>query len=69
MKITEIRTMSDTELASELHRMRRHLYDLRAQSVTQKLESPMLLKQAKRDIARLLTVHNERQSAGAAGNQ
>ncbi|NLF31971.1 MAG: 50S ribosomal protein L29 [Planctomycetes bacterium] len=67
MKIKEIRDMSDVQLADEIRRLRRHVYDLRAQSVTEKLESPTLIKQARRDIARCLTVQNER--AGAAGGE
>ncbi|MFW6155256.1 MAG: 50S ribosomal protein L29 [Planctomycetota bacterium] len=63
MKIKEIRDMSDAQLADEIRRLRRHVYDLRAQSVTEKLESPTLIKQARRDIARCLTVQNERARA------
>ncbi len=65
MKVQEIRDMSDAQLADEIRRLRRHVYDLRAQSVTEKLESPTLIKQAKRDIARCLTVQNERARAAA----
>jgi large subunit ribosomal protein L29 len=60
MKIEVIRAMKIDELHSELERMRRHLFDLRAQSVTEKLEDPTQLNKARRDIARLLTVLNER---------
>ena len=63
MKIKEIRDMSDAQLADGIRRLRRHVYDLRAQSVTEKLESPTLIRQAKRDIARCLTVRNERSRA------
>lgn len=67
MKIKDIRELSDEELRVELDRARRHLFDLRAQSVTEKLENPALIRQAKRDIARLLTATAERDniSAGA----
>ena len=66
MKIKEIRQLSDEELVSEQLRLRRHLYDLRAQAVTEKLENPSRITQAKRDIARFLTVQNERTAAPAA---
>ena len=69
MKIKEIRDMSDAQLADEIRRLRRHVYDLRAQSVTEKLESPTLIRQAKRDIARCLTVQNERARAAAGEKQ
>lgn len=60
MKISEIRQLSDAELTSELLRLRRHLYDLRAQAVTEKLENPTQIGQARRDIARCLTAMNQR---------
>ncbi len=67
LKIKEIRDMSDAELSNEVVRQRRHLYDLRAQAVTEKLESSTMLGGAKRDIARCLTVQRERVRAQSAG--
>jgi len=61
MKIKEIRELSDEELSSEVDRIRRHLFDVRSQAVTEKLEDPSLLTKAKRDLARLLTVERQRQ--------
>jgi large subunit ribosomal protein L29 len=61
MKVSEIRQLSDEELHSELQRVRRHLFDVRAQAVTEKLEDPSMLTKAKRDIARILTVLRERE--------
>ena len=60
MKAAEIRQLSDVELTSELDRLHRHLFDLRAQAVTEKLEDPSMLKKTKRDIARLLTIQRAR---------
>lgn len=60
MKIEDIRAMKTDELHGELERLRRHLFDLRAQSVTEKLEDPTQLGNARRNIARVLTVLNER---------
>jgi len=56
MKIEEIRQLTDEERALELARLRRHLFDVRSQAVTEKLEDPSMLRKAKQDIARLLTV-------------
>jgi large subunit ribosomal protein L29 len=67
MKIKEIRQLSDEELQSELDRLRRHLFDVRTQSVTEKLEDPTLLTKAKREIARILTVRKQRLSGAPEG--
>jgi len=61
MKVNEVRQLSDEELRMELQRVRRHLFDVRAQAVTEKLEDPSMLTKAKRDIARILTVVRERE--------
>ena len=55
MKNDELRQLSDEELNLELENTRRHLYDLRTQAVTEKLENPSVIKLTKRTIARILT--------------
>jgi large subunit ribosomal protein L29 len=60
MKIESVRSMKSEELHGELERLRRHLFDLRAQGVTEKLEDPTQLGKTKRSIARILTVLRER---------
>lgn len=60
MKIKELRELSNEELSSELGRMHRHLFDLRSQAVTEKLENPTMLSKTRRDIARILTVQKQR---------
>jgi large subunit ribosomal protein L29 len=69
MKIAEIRELKTEELHSELDRLRRHLFDLRAQAATEKLENPNTLTQTKRDIARLFTVLTERGETGIEEQQ
>ena len=63
MKIQEARALNDEELSTELDRLRRHLFDLRAQRVTEKLEDPALVTKSRRDIARVLMVMRERELA------
>ena len=67
MKIAEIRALSDEELQAELQRLERHLFDLRAQRVTEKLEDPSMLAKTKRDIARIRTVQRQRKAPAPAG--
>lgn len=60
MNIQEIRELKTEELHLELDRIRRHLFDLRAQAVTEKLSDTSHLTQTKREIARIFTVLTER---------
>ncbi len=60
MKAGELRLMKMEDLHAELDRLRRHLFDLRSQAVTEKLENPHLLTGARKDIARVLTVLQEK---------
>ena len=60
---SELRELSDDELADRLTERRQELFNLRFQSVTGALENSARLKLTKREIARILTVQNERQGA------
>lgn len=60
MKIEDVRAMKTDELHGDLERLRRHYFDLRAQSVTEKLEDPTQLCKTRRSIARILTVLQQR---------
>ena len=55
--------LSDEEITVELQRQRRQSFDLRSQSVTQKLEDPTQLRKTRRQVARLLTERRARQIA------
>jgi large subunit ribosomal protein L29 len=69
MKIGDIRELKTPDLHSELDRIRRHLFDLRAQSVTEKLENPHQLQVVRKDVARILTVLKERGETGIEEKQ
>lgn len=69
MKIAEIRETKTPDLHVELDRLRRHLFDVRAQSVTEKLENPHQLKGIRKEIARVLTVMNQRGETGIEQKQ
>ena len=66
MKAVEVHKMSDQELREEEQRLRRRIFDLRAQAVTEKLENPRQLGALRRDIARILTERKNRQTKPAA---
>jgi large subunit ribosomal protein L29 len=63
MKTSELRGMSDDQLALTLKEVTKNLFHLRFQSATERLETPSEIRKAKREIARILTIQRERQLA------
>ena len=63
MKARDLRDMSDDQLDDALRDRRQELFNLRFQSVTGALENTTRLKLTKREIARILTVRNQRAEA------
>ena len=61
MKIKEIREKETKAIELELKDLQKHLFDLRTQAVTEKLENPSQLFKTRRDIARFKTVLRQRQ--------
>ena len=59
MKAQQYREMSPDELESKLEELERHLFDLRSQAVTEKLENSKAIINTKRDIARVKTIMRE----------
>jgi large subunit ribosomal protein L29 len=69
MKPSELRQMSDEQLALTLRELTKNLFHLRFQSATERLETPSEILKAKRDIARVQTIMRERQlKIGAGGS-
>jgi large subunit ribosomal protein L29 len=64
MKTKEIREKNDEALQHELRDQQKHLFDLRSQAVTEKLEDPSQLLKVRRDIARMKTILRQRQIEG-----
>jgi large subunit ribosomal protein L29 len=60
MKAEELRDMSEAELREHIQTARRELFGLRFQHATGELDNTGGLGNAKRDIARALTVARER---------
>ena len=65
MRARELRDLTDEELENRLADTRQELFNLRFQSATGALENSARLKLAKREIARILTVVNEREAEKA----
>ena len=62
-RASELRDLTDEDLEHRLAERRQELFNLRFQSVTGALENTARLKLTKREIARILTVQNERAAA------
>ncbi len=56
MKAQYYREMSPDELKGKLEELERHLFDLRSQAVTEKLENSKAVINTRRDIARVKTI-------------
>ena len=67
MTIKEIREKETEHLGHELSDRRKHLFDLKSQAVTEKLEDPSQLGKTRKDIARMMTILRQRQLEAAAG--
>jgi large subunit ribosomal protein L29 len=65
MDVAELRDLNDVELSERHDELKEDLFNLRFQLATGQLDNPMLLKQTRRDIARVLTVQRERELAAA----
>lgn len=59
MDASEIREMNPDELDDQLENLRKRLFEIKTQAVTEKLEDPSQLTNVKRDIARILTIQRE----------
>ncbi len=60
MKAQHYREMSLDELEAKLEELQSHLFDLRSQAVTEKLENSNAVTNTKRDIARIKTILREK---------
>jgi len=60
-RASELRDMSDAELAEHLATARRELFGLRFQHATGELDNTASLRAAKKEIARTLTVARQRE--------
>lgn len=61
MKAKEVHKLTVEELKAEQGRLRRQLFDLRSQAVTEKLENHRQLRTLRGDVARVLTELRQRE--------
>ena len=65
MKASEFKELSVEELNERLSHLKEELFNLKFQHSTGQLENPMRIPQTKRDIARVVTVLKEKETASA----
>jgi len=61
MKAEEVHKLTGEEIVVEIDRLQRRLYDLRTQTVTEKIEDPSQFGKVRKDIARLKTERRARE--------
>ena len=68
MKASELREQTVDELRDKEKEVAEKLFALRLQKVTGQLESPAKIRQARQDLARILTVLREKQQQTVGRN-
>ena len=66
MKAADLRLKTHDELIQLLRDLKRERLNLRFQQASGQLEKPSRMKEVRRDIARILTILNERKRTGGA---
>ena len=60
MKATELKELTSEQLETKLADLKRELFNLRFQHAINQLENPHKMTEVKHDIARVMTVLNEK---------
>lgn len=60
MKAAEVKKLRDDELKAEAERLRKKLFELRSQTVTEKIKDSSQFKKNRKDLARVLTERSAR---------
>ena len=68
-KLEELKDLNSEELVQKLQSLKRQMFDLRMQRADGKLTQPHLLRRARRDVARTLTLLKQQGGAKTGGNK
>ena len=63
-KPADVRDMTTDEIRDQIAQKQEELFRLRFRGATQQLENPALIKNLRRDVARMRTILREREMAG-----
>ncbi len=61
IKPAELRNLSKPELKEKLLSLKKSLYEMRSQGATGRIEKPSKIKEARRNVARILTILKEKE--------
>ena len=64
MKISEVRDLRTDERVDKLQDLQRKVFELRCQAVTENLQNRHVIRNIRRDIARIKTVMREKELKG-----
>lgn len=64
MKISEIRDLRTDERAEKLADLQKRLFEMRSQAVTENLQNRHMIRNLRRDIARVKTIMRESELKG-----
>jgi len=60
MDVKELRGLTEAELTEKEQQLTQEVFNLRFQLATGRIENPMKIRQAKRDLARVKTIMREK---------
>lgn len=69
MRARELRTLTREELEQRLREAREELFNLKFQHKTGQLGNPLRIREVRKDVARLVTVLEEGEVAGAPASE
>ena len=67
VKASAAREMSVDEIRLRISELREELFNLRFRNSMKQLDNPLKIREGRREMARLMTVLNEKERAGASG--
>ena len=68
MNAEELRDKTPDQLRDQLVALKKEAFNLRFRKATNQLENTARMRQVRRDVARVMTVLNEKAAAAAASN-
>ena len=68
LKTSQIREMTDDELRQKTEALRKEIFELVTQAKSGRAEKPHRISQAKKELARVITILNEKKIQGNKSN-